>query len=56
LDTHEIKRKKIFKSVDEQRKILRKLKEDGIIEAVSGTYGAETIYRRARGINKNQGC
>lgn len=49
LTSYEIQRKRIFKSVDEQRKILRKLKENGIIEIVPGTHGSDTTYRLTRG-------
>ena len=42
-----------FKSADERRKILRKLREDGIIETVSDTYGIDTTYRLARSVSKN---
>lgn len=53
LTSYEIQRKRIFKSIDEQRKILRKLREDGIIEIVSGTHGSDTAYRLARGVSKS---
>ncbi|GAB4213386.1 MAG: hypothetical protein OHK0012_09430 [Synechococcales cyanobacterium] len=53
LTSYEIDRKRIFKSADEKRKILRKLREDGIIETVSGTYGIDTTYRLARGVSKS---
>ena len=58
LDTHgiltsdEIKRKSIFKSIDVQRQSLRKLREDGTIEIVSGTYGSDTAYRLVSNTNK----
>ena len=45
LSSYEIDRKRIFKSADEKRKILKKLKEDGWIETVSGTHGIDTEYR-----------
>lgn len=53
LTSYEIDRKRIFKSADERRKILRKLREDGIIETVSDTYGIDTTYRLARSVSKN---
>lgn len=53
LTSYEIDRKRIFKSADEKRKILRKLREDGIIETVSDTYGVDTTYRLARSVSKN---
>lgn len=53
LTAYEIDRKRIFKSVDERRKILRKLREDGIIEIVSDTYGVDTTYRLTRSTSKS---
>ena len=53
LTSYEIDRKKIFKSANEKRKNLRKLREDRIIEIVADTHGSETTYRLTRGSIKN---
>lgn len=53
LTSYEIDRKRIFKSTDEKRRILRKLREDGIIETVPDTYGVDTTYRLTRSTSKS---
>lgn len=53
LTAYEIERKRIFESVHEKQKTLRKLKDDGIIESVLGTHGSDTEYRLVRNRNKS---
>jgi ATP-dependent DNA helicase RecG len=48
LTAYEIDRKRIFESVYEKQKTIRKLKDDGVIESVPGTSGSDTEYRLVR--------
>jgi len=45
LTSHEIRRKKVFKNDSQRNKVIRKLKDEGIIENVPNTSGADTAYR-----------
>jgi ATP-dependent DNA helicase RecG len=52
LDASEIHRKRVFKSEVQQKKILKRLVDDGVIEKVSGSYGSDTTYRLPTSKNK----